>query len=102
MATLETDAETVLDLSHKAKLMNEWFPQRGERKFARMETVVEKTASLDGRDTLFIYANHSLARLFGTYLRAGDAEDWFQMAGDTRRRVSGQWKTGSLPRRQPT
>ena len=33
-------AEEVLDLDHKAKRMNEWFPQRGYRKFNRMEMKV--------------------------------------------------------------
>lgn len=40
-ATLQCDASEVLDLQHKAGLMNEWFPQRGPRKLGRMETVVE-------------------------------------------------------------
>ena len=31
----------VLDLAHKAARMNEWFPQRGHRKFARMEMHVD-------------------------------------------------------------
>ena len=30
------DISPVLDLSHKAALMNEWYPQRGGRKFARI------------------------------------------------------------------
>ena len=38
---LQCDASEVLDLQHKAGLMNEWFPQRGPRKFGRMETIVE-------------------------------------------------------------
>ena len=67
VATLETDAETVLDLSHKAKLMNEWFPQRGERKFARMETVVEKphpwTAETPYLYTLTIALRDSLGHI---------------------------------------
>ena len=33
-------ADEVLDLQHKAKRMNEWFPQRGYRKFNRMEIKV--------------------------------------------------------------
>ena len=36
--TLATDE--VLDLAHKAARMNEWFPQRGHRKFNRMEMKV--------------------------------------------------------------
>ena len=31
----------VLDLAHKAARMNEWYPQRGHRKFARMEMKVD-------------------------------------------------------------
>ena len=34
-------ASEVLDLQHKAKRMNEWYPQRGYRKFNRMEMKVE-------------------------------------------------------------
>ena len=34
-------AAEVLDLQHKAARMNEWYPQRGHRKFARMEMKVE-------------------------------------------------------------
>ena len=34
-------ASEVLDLQHKAKRMNEWYPQRGYRKFNRMEMTVE-------------------------------------------------------------
>ena len=39
---LEASADEILDLNHKAALMNEWYPQRGGRKFERMEGVVEK------------------------------------------------------------
>lgn len=42
IASVSTPAEPILDIQHKAKNMNEWFPQRGERKFARMETTVVK------------------------------------------------------------
>ena len=41
ITSLQCDASEVLDLQHKAGLMNEWFPQRGPRKFGRMETIVE-------------------------------------------------------------
>ena len=34
-------ADEVLDLAHKAARMNEWFPQRGYRKFNRMEIKVD-------------------------------------------------------------
>jgi len=36
------DATEVLDLQHKAARMNEWYPQRGYRKFARMEIEVDE------------------------------------------------------------
>ena len=35
-------AEEVLDLQHKAARMNEWYPQRGYRKFGRMAIKVER------------------------------------------------------------
>jgi len=40
IATLQTGADAILDLNHKAANMNEWYPQRGGIKFARMETPV--------------------------------------------------------------
>ena len=36
--------EPVLDLNHKAALMNEWFPQRGPRKLGRMVAEIEAPA----------------------------------------------------------
>ena len=41
VASQSVAVEEVLDLQHKAKRMNEWFPQRGYRKFNRMEIKVE-------------------------------------------------------------
>lgn len=35
-----TDAETILDLNHKAANMNEWYPQRGPRKMGRISAKV--------------------------------------------------------------
>jgi len=37
---LTADASDILDIDHKAANMNEWFPQRGRSKFARMSAVV--------------------------------------------------------------
>lgn len=42
VTTIKTGAEDILDLNHKAANMNEWYPQRGGRKFDRMSTVVAK------------------------------------------------------------
>ncbi len=36
------DIKTILDLDHKAAVMNEWYPQRGPRKLGRMTTVVKE------------------------------------------------------------
>lgn len=41
-AYLKANAEEILDLNHKAALMNEWYPQRGGRKFDRMSAVVQR------------------------------------------------------------
>lgn len=41
-AYLKANAEEILDLNHKAALMNEWYPQRGGRKFDRMTALVQK------------------------------------------------------------
>lgn len=38
---LETPAEPILDLEHRAAVMNEWFPQRGPRKMGRMTALVK-------------------------------------------------------------
>ena len=62
--TLTADAEEILDLAHKASRMNEWYPQRGGRKFARMETVVKApktwTAETPNLYTLTIAVQDSL------------------------------------------
>ena len=41
-AFLTADAAEILDLDHRAVQMNQWYPQRGGRKFDRMTAVVEK------------------------------------------------------------
>jgi len=41
-AYMKANAEEILDLNHKAALMNEWYPQRGGRKFDRMSALVQK------------------------------------------------------------
>lgn len=38
----EADAETILDLDHRAANMNEWYPQRGPRKMGRMTAKVKQ------------------------------------------------------------
>ena len=47
-------ADEVLDLAHKAARMNEWYPQRGYRKFNRMEIKLAKPKLWDV-DTPFLY-----------------------------------------------
>lgn len=47
--------EDVLDLNHKAARMNEWFPQRGHRKFNRMEIHVSD-AHLWTAETPYLYS----------------------------------------------
>ena len=42
LSSLKANAEEILDLNHKAANMNEWYPQRGGRKFDRMSAVVSK------------------------------------------------------------
>lgn len=41
MVKLQGDVEDILDLEHKASRMNEWYPQRGPRKFGRLSAVVK-------------------------------------------------------------
>jgi len=41
MLTMSAAADDILDREHKASRMNEWFPQRGYRKFARLDTIVK-------------------------------------------------------------
>ncbi len=40
VARMEHDAEEILNVNHKAGVMNEWFPQRGYMKFERMDTLI--------------------------------------------------------------
>lgn len=40
VAAMTADAEPVLDLNHKAAVMNEFTPQRGQRKFSRLDTLL--------------------------------------------------------------
>ena len=40
VSVLTCDASEVLDLEHKAALMNTWYPQRGPRKMGRMQATV--------------------------------------------------------------
>lgn len=47
-------ATEVLDLDHKAARMNEWYPQRGYRKFNRMELYVE-SPHLWSAETPYLY-----------------------------------------------
>lgn len=50
----KASVEEVLDLNHKAARMNEWFPQRGQRKFERMEIDVPD-AHLWTAETPYLY-----------------------------------------------
>ena len=40
VARMEHDAEEILNVNHKAGVMNEWYPQRGHMKFERMDTLL--------------------------------------------------------------
>lgn len=40
VARMEHDAEEILNVNHKAGIMNEWYPQRGHMKFERMDTLL--------------------------------------------------------------
>lgn len=51
---METGAEDILDLKHKASLMNEWYPQRGGRKFERMVAVVNNAHTWSA-ETPYLY-----------------------------------------------
>lgn len=67
VSVFQTDAEGILDLNHKAKNMNEWFPQRGHSKFNRLETLVkapkEWTAETPYLYTLNIALQDSLGHI---------------------------------------
>lgn len=41
LSQMSCSASDVLDAEHKAALMNEWFPQRGPRKWGRMEATLD-------------------------------------------------------------
>ena len=54
---LEIPIEPVLDLNHKAALMNEWFPQRGPRKLGRMTAQI-KAPHRWTAETPYLYTLH--------------------------------------------
>ena len=54
VAELTTDVKEIINLDHKAGVMNEWFPQRGRMKFPRMETLV-KDAKPWTAETPYLY-----------------------------------------------
>ena len=51
---LSTGADDILDVNHRAALMNQWFPQRGYSKFARMDTLI-KQPQLWTSETPYLY-----------------------------------------------
>jgi len=44
LADIKADAASILNLDHKAALMNEWAPQRGPRKMGRLQAIVTNPA----------------------------------------------------------
>lgn len=56
-AFLEAKAEEILDLGHKAALMNEWYPQRGARKYGRLSATVRKPHAWTS-ETPYLYTLH--------------------------------------------
>lgn len=54
IATAKTDAETILDLNHRAANMNEWFPQRGHSRFDRISMTV-RSPRLWTAETPYLY-----------------------------------------------
>ena len=63
---LSIPIEPVLDLNHKAALMNEWFPQRGPRKLGRMTAEIEAPHRWTA-ETPYLYTLHlALKRADGT------------------------------------
>ena len=54
---IKANAEEILDLNHKAALMNEWYPQRGGRKFGRIAAIVEKPHTWTA-ETPYLYTLH--------------------------------------------
>ena len=63
----EADAEPILDLDHKAAVMNEWFPQRGPRKTGRIKALIKSphrwTAETPYLYTLRLALEDSLGRV---------------------------------------
>lgn len=57
VASMEADAEEILDLEHKAARMNEWYPQRGPRKLGRMKTLI-KAPKRWTAETPYLYKLH--------------------------------------------
>lgn len=57
VASMEANAEEILDLEHKAARMNEWYPQRGPRKLGRMKALV-KAPKRWTAETPYLYQLH--------------------------------------------
>ncbi len=53
-AQMSADALDILNLDHKAGVMNEWFPQRGKRKFERMACLVKNVKTWTA-ETPYLY-----------------------------------------------
>ena len=51
---MSADALPILNLAHKAGVMNEWYPQRGHMKFNRMDTVVNNVKTWTA-ETPYLY-----------------------------------------------
>ena len=78
ITTMQTDAETILDLNHKAANMNTWQPQRGRTRFARMDTVI-KNPRLWTAETPYLYTlNLQLCDSMGHVVQQADDKVGFR------------------------
>ncbi len=70
LINVTADASDILNLDHKASLMNEWNPQRGPRKFGRLKAEVEHplkwTAETPNLYTLLVTLEDSTGKVIET------------------------------------
>ncbi len=74
----ETSIETILDLDHKASVMNEWFPQRGPRKLGRISTEIKEPNRWTAETPYLYTLNLSLKDAKGTVVERATAKVGFR------------------------
>ena len=78
LLTLTCQAADVLDATHKASLMNEWFPQRGPRKWGRMQGTISNISPWSAEQPTLYRLNLQLMDPQGTIVQQLDQKIGFR------------------------